>query len=394
MNILETLETLDSSNYSERKNITCDFIRKFEKTNPAKRFIFGFNIYSKALLEIFHVGAIIDDTRSGDNFRNIPIISFSTFQSLIERDSDFKDECAIISTVGGRPLTANRKLTAIEVDYLDYFNFKHFSELPLPEIPMNEDFKGELERNGKKFQRTYDLLADQLSKSIYLKLLKFRLTYDVNELHGFDERQNDQYFENFLEISDNPAFLDVGSFDGSTTLKFIENYPNFTEVIAIEPEKKNFLMCQLLFQNHPKSNQIRVVNAGVGSKPGRLRVTGSGSTARLIGSEQESDQINESLIAVLTIDEMNLSEYNRNGDKINWLIKMDIEGMEYDALIGATEFIKQNSPSLAICVYHTPIDMWRIADLVMSISANYQVYVRHYTESIYETVMFFIPKYN
>jgi FkbM family methyltransferase len=389
MNILDNLQ---SSNLSERKNISCDFIRKFKKTIPAKRFIFGFNVYSKAILELFHVGAIIDDTRSGEKFRDIPIISFFAFQSLIERDASLKDECAIISAVGGRPLTAIRKLSAIGVDYLDYFNFKHFSELPLPEIPMNEDFQGELERNSKKFQEIYDLLADQLSKSTYLKLLKFRLTYDVNELQGMIDKQSDQYFEKFLGISDNPAFLDVGSFDGFTTLKFIESYPNFMEVIAIEPQKDNFLKCKLLFQNHPKSNQIRVVNAGVGSKSARFRVTGSGSTARLIDSEQVPIRLHDSLIDVLTIDEMNLPKYDRNGNRINWLIKMDIEGMEYDALIGASGTIKQNSPTLAICVYHSPIDMWRIADFVMSISTNYQVYVRHYSESIYETVMFFIPK--
>jgi len=391
---MNILETLDSTGLSERKSISCNFIRKFEKTIPAKRFIFGLNIYSKALLELFHVEAIIDDTRPGENFQDIPIISFSTFQSLIEGDSNLKDECAVISAVGGRPLTANRKLSAIGVDYLDYFNFKYFSELPLPEIPMNEDFKGELERNSKKFQEIYDLLADKQSKSIYLKLIKFRLTYDLTELFGFNEKQNDQYFEDFLELSDNPAFLDVGSFDGFTTLKFIERYPNFTEVIAIEPENRNFLKCQLLFQNHPKSNHIKVVNAGAGSKTGHFRVTGSGSTAKLIDSEQELIGIDNSLIEVMTIDEMNLSKYDRNGNKINWLIKMDIEGMEYDALIGATETIKQNYPSLAICVYHSPIDMWRIADFVMSISTNYQVFVRHYTESIYETVMFFIPKTN
>jgi FkbM family methyltransferase len=225
-------------------------------------------------------------------------------------------------------------------------------------------------------------------------LLKFRLTYDINELQGMNDKQSDQYFEKFLGISDNPAFLDVGSFDGFTTLKFIECYPNFTEVIAMEPQYDNFLKCKLLFQNHPKSNQIRVVNAGVGSKSARFRVTGSGSTARLIDSEQVPIRLHDSLIDVSTIDEMNLPKYDKNGNRINWLIKMDIEGMEYDALIGASGTIKQNSPTLAICVYHSPIDMWRIADFVMSISTNYQVYVRHYSESIYETVMFFIPKYN
>lgn len=42
------------------------------------------------------------------------------------------------------------------------------------------------------------------------------------------------------------------------------------------------------------------------------------------------------------------------------IIKMDIEGAEFDALHGGKEIIKINKPKLAICIYHSAEDLRRI----------------------------------
>ena len=70
---------------------------------------------------------------------------------------------------------------------------------------------------------------------------------------------------------------------------------------------------------------------------------------------------------------------------------MDIEGAEYEAILGCINIIKKCSPTLAISVYHSISDFWRIPFLVLSINPNYKLFVRHYTETGYETVMYFIP---
>ncbi|MBD3839987.1 MAG: FkbM family methyltransferase, partial [Epsilonproteobacteria bacterium] len=72
-------------------------------------------------------------------------------------------------------------------------------------------------------------------------------------------------------------------------------------------------------------------------------------------------------------------------------IKMDIEGSESDAIDGARETIARYHPILAISIYHKSSDFWKIPQQVLQIYNGYALYVRHYTESIYETVMFFIP---
>ena len=70
---------------------------------------------------------------------------------------------------------------------------------------------------------------------------------------------------------------------------------------------------------------------------------------------------------------------------------MDIEGAELAALGGAQKTILRDKPRLAISVYHRPSDIWTIPRKLLSIHPDYKIYLRHYTESVYETVMFFIP---
>lgn len=46
---------------------------------------------------------------------------------------------------------------------------------------------------------------------------------------------------------------------------------------------------------------------------------------------------------------------------------MDIEGAEYEALLGARDIIFKYRPGLAISLYHRPADLWRIPLLINEI---------------------------
>jgi hypothetical protein len=57
---------------------------------------------------------------------------------------------------------------------------------------------------------------------------------------------------------------------------------------------------------------------------------------------------------------------------------MDIEGAEFNALIGAKETILRDKPKLAICIYHSNEDMLRIAEWIHVLVPEYKLYVRHH----------------
>ena len=68
---------------------------------------------------------------------------------------------------------------------------------------------------------------------------------------------------------------------------------------------------------------------------------------------------------------------------------MDIEGAEYNALIGAEQTIKTWKPRLAICVYHKPEDILEIPALLLRMNPHYNFALRHYyISSSNETVLY------
>jgi FkbM family methyltransferase len=80
-----------------------------------------------------------------------------------------------------------------------------------------------------------------------------------------------------------------------------------------------------------------------------------------------------------------------DGEKVTF-IKMDIEGAEMDALRGAKKTINNFKPKLAICIYHSTEDLWRIPLYIKKIVPDYKIYIRHHTNLLYETVCYAIPK--
>ncbi|WP_442857226.1 FkbM family methyltransferase [Butyrivibrio sp. INlla18] len=69
-------------------------------------------------------------------------------------------------------------------------------------------------------------------------------------------------------------------------------------------------------------------------------------------------------------------------------IKMDIEGAEKNAILGAAHIIKKNKPKLVICIYHSDGDMMNIQLVIHEMVPEYKLYVRHHSNSYPETVLY------
>ena len=74
-------------------------------------------------------------------------------------------------------------------------------------------------------------------------------------------------------------------------------------------------------------------------------------------------------------------------EKIDF-IKMDIEGAEINALMGAEKTIREMNPKLAICLYHSPGEYVSIPRLIHSFCPDYEFYIMHLTMHSEETVLF------
>ena len=72
-------------------------------------------------------------------------------------------------------------------------------------------------------------------------------------------------------------------------------------------------------------------------------------------------------------------------------IKMDIEGAEVEALVGARTLISTWHPLLAICLYHRQSDLWRIPLLIHSLYPGYSHFLRAHEPDGWQTVGYFVP---
>lgn len=73
-------------------------------------------------------------------------------------------------------------------------------------------------------------------------------------------------------------------------------------------------------------------------------------------------------------------------DKVTF-IKMDIEGVELEALKGSREIIRKYRPRLAISISQEK-DLVEIPSYIKELVPEYKLYVRHYSNVASETVLY------
>lgn len=74
------------------------------------------------------------------------------------------------------------------------------------------------------------------------------------------------------------------------------------------------------------------------------------------------------------------------------IIKMDIEGAEYDAILGMKQTLRQH-PVLMVSMYHVVEDLFRLQLLIEELQPGvYDYYIRHYSPTVIETVLYAVPK--
>ncbi|MAW08099.1 MAG: methyltransferase [Halobacteriovoraceae bacterium] len=338
-----------------------EFVAK-AKTRP--KFILGINDYTKDIISKVKVDGVIDDFSSEKTVGSVPIF----------RTKNVPKDALVVSTVVGNLLSAEKVLKSNELEYINYPELTLYSPIEFKGIYFWHGFHEGFDKNKKKFLKICDRLADHKSKEIFKDLIRFRLTGDSKYHTNFFENQNNQYFEDFLKLSDDEVFIDVGGYTGDTSEEFIKRVQSYSFIHLFEPEIKNLNAAR---ERLCEKNNIKYYPLGLSNKKQTLMFSTNGSASRISPEGNikiKSDRLDDVIKTPFTF------------------LKMDIEGGEKEALEGARQLIKNHSPKLAISVYHKGNDLWAIPEQVLSYQENYNVYLRHYTEGVVETVMFFVPR--
>ena len=221
-------------------------------------------------------------------------------------------------------------------------------------------------------------LSDDFSIKTYENLLNYRLTNNVELIEEIYEKSHLQYFpdESILPKTEKEIFIDAGAFNGATSRQF-SDWVNgkYEKIYVMEPDDLMFTITKEYLKLKNISS-IELVKAGAYSNNGEIHFLEN----NLSGSSKISED-GGCVIKTVSIDSM------LDGACATY-IKMDIEGAEMEALIGADKTITNYMPKLAISIYHKDDDLWKLPYYLMKKYPDYKFFMRHYTDITTETVLY------
>ncbi|MCM1022739.1 MAG: FkbM family methyltransferase [Prevotella sp.] len=214
-------------------------------------------------------------------------------------------------------------------------------------------------QNAEKIQAVYDMLADGFSRQTYADVINFKISGKIEYLNHCTSTE--EIYGNIIPLGGGEIFADLGAYNGDTAAEFMSACNNnFKHLYAFEPNPRNF---RKLTKNIAESEKITLFNAAAGRENGTVKISANeGRMSRENGTGKTVE------IPVLSVD-------NAVSERIS-LLKLDVEGGEREALLGAENHIK-NGAKIICSLYHRNEDMFDLPLLIKNINPDLKFYVRH-----------------
>jgi FkbM family methyltransferase len=148
--------------------------------------------------------------------------------------------------------------------------------------------------------------------------------------------------------------VDCGSAEGLFALKICKRCKH---IYIIEPLKK-FVEC--LQKTFDKANNVEILPFAISDKEYYARILNDDISSALSTGEQGEE------VKVTTLDNIFFAR-----DIAVSYLKMDLEGHDYKALVGAENVIRKNKPKIAITTYHKKEDADKMELFLKSIVPEY-----------------------
>jgi len=234
-----------------------------------------------------------------------------------------------------------------------------------------------LRSKAHELTKVFDLLADDQSRRAFLNALRLRLLADFEAADQPDTSA--QYFSDFYRLTPSEYFVDCGAFDGDTVRDFVRvTQGSFRRIVAFEADPLNLQNLIRSIDELAIRDRTVVRGEAVAAHDGIVRFSAAGNSSAAVVADGEIE------VPAVAIDTA------LAGAPIT-LLKMDIEGAEWDALAGARKSIAANRPVMAICVYHCADDLWRIPLYCHALMPDAKLYFRSYSADGFELVCYAVP---
>lgn len=344
--------------FVEESNQQRELLRRLATSNIPS-YIFGAGVFAYVLVKFLEkngikvTAAIVDQNYlSQPSFIDLPLVAL---EDTVSQGAG----CHIFIGVTNYPAITEklRALGFINVHLIDIPDY-----LDMPNRFITRAF---VEENLSELEEAHSLLCDQKSKDTFIASLNTKLSEDLKHIESLVSLDHIYFPSTEFGTTDAEDFLDVGGFTGDTVKEFhhLKN-GKYNRIISLEPSEENFTRLQ---NNALELDKSKIICCKVGAWHERTRlsfVTKDGDI------DNEISEAGDAEIQVDTIDNI----VSHIGGKIS-LMKLDINGAEYNALLGATKTIQENHPRI-ITRLHRKEDYFRIPVLLKRIAPEIKIYIR------------------
>ncbi|MBI5087826.1 MAG: FkbM family methyltransferase [Actinobacteria bacterium] len=207
------------------------FVDDFLRAPVEQRFVLGRGEYAASIARALPIGGFVDDFTTDPAFLDVPIV----------RSSDLPQGALVVVASMLRPLSALASLERAPITTLDYFAFERFAGLDIKPVTFWPEFRRDYDEHRDRYDAVRARLVEPASRKVFDDLVRFRLTSDVSAAADFRYDMVNQYFEDFLELQPSgESFVDIGCYDGMTSLEFARRAPDFRHITAFEPAADNY----------------------------------------------------------------------------------------------------------------------------------------------------------
>lgn len=253
-------------------------------------------------------------------------------------------------------------------DVLEYFyTLSETHQTYAPDVPVVGDTLFDscfYVKNKSEFDRVRSMLCDEESVYIFDNVINFKLSGDISYLCRA-QSNIDKVRQELLSPDEYVTYCDLGAYTGDTIYQLLSGGSSVREIYALEPDPHSFRkLTAFCDANCPGA---RLYNAGAWSHASRAAFSARGSRSSRIISKDETPTGGE-LVALDSILDGRRADY----------IKYDVEGSEYEALVGSAETIKTHSPDLCVSLYHRSEDLFRLPLYIKSLNPDYRFYIRRF----------------
>jgi len=323
--------------------------------------MYGMGNGADKILAVFaKYGIEVADFFASDGFVRHQLFHGKTVMSYAEICEKYEDFIIVVSFGSSLPevlnnvyrLDAERKLYIPDVpvvDGTDIFDLEYFKA------------------HRDELSLACDLLADDLSKQTFCDVILYRLTGKLGYLRRHTVTPDDVMC-GILGAESFRRTADLGAYNGDSIRELAKYAKNLEAVTAFEPDTRTYKKLTAFAQT--ADYRITACNCAAWNEEKMLDFTaGANRNSTLASKEGVKTGAKIKTVACVRLD----SVISGSCD----YIKYDVEGAEYEAIIGSREIIAREHPRLLVSLYHRSCDIFRLPLLVHELGYE-KLYLRRY----------------